>query len=30
MTHSSAANIVFLGFGSIAVAFVLHRFSLQR
>ena len=30
MTHSSAANIVFLGFGSIAVAFVLRRFSRQR
>jgi UDP-N-acetylmuramyl pentapeptide phosphotransferase/UDP-N-acetylglucosamine-1-phosphate transferase len=30
MTHSSATNIVFLGFGSIAVAIVLHRFSLQR
>ena len=30
MIHSSAINIVFLGFGSIAVAFVLHRFSMQR
>jgi UDP-N-acetylmuramyl pentapeptide phosphotransferase/UDP-N-acetylglucosamine-1-phosphate transferase len=30
MTHSSATNIVFLAFGSIAVAFVLHRFSRQR
>jgi UDP-N-acetylmuramyl pentapeptide phosphotransferase/UDP-N-acetylglucosamine-1-phosphate transferase len=30
MIHSSATNIVFLGFGSIAVAFVLHRFSRQH
>ena len=30
MTRSSAANILFLAFGSIAVAFVLNRFSRQR
>jgi membrane protein implicated in regulation of membrane protease activity len=30
MTHSSATNILFLAFGSIAVAFVLRRFSRQR
>jgi UDP-N-acetylmuramyl pentapeptide phosphotransferase/UDP-N-acetylglucosamine-1-phosphate transferase len=30
MTHSPATNIVFLAFGSIAVAFVLHRFSRQH
>jgi UDP-N-acetylmuramyl pentapeptide phosphotransferase/UDP-N-acetylglucosamine-1-phosphate transferase len=30
MTHSSATSIVFLAFGSIAVAFVLRRFSRQR
>ena len=30
MTHSSTTNILFLAFGSIAVAFVLLRFSRQR
>jgi UDP-N-acetylmuramyl pentapeptide phosphotransferase/UDP-N-acetylglucosamine-1-phosphate transferase len=30
MTGSSAANILFCAVGSIAVAFVLHRFSRQR
>ena len=30
MTHSSATSIVLLAFGSVAVAFVLHRFSRQR
>lgn len=30
MTHSSATNVLFLAIGSIAVAFVLHRFSRQR
>jgi hypothetical protein len=30
MTQSSAANILFLAFGGISVAFVLHRFSHQR
>jgi hypothetical protein len=29
-TQSSAANILFLGLGSVAVSFELHRFSRQR
>jgi UDP-N-acetylmuramyl pentapeptide phosphotransferase/UDP-N-acetylglucosamine-1-phosphate transferase len=30
LTQSSATNILFLAFGGISVAFVLHRFSHQR